>query len=48
MLNVTGNRLKHFWSHAFTQCNRELCHCIWLIAFIFHFNLSVGFSGVAF
>ena len=43
MLNVIGDRLKHFWSHAFTQRDRELCHRVWLIAFRFHFNPSVGF-----
>lgn len=48
MLNVIGDRLKHFWSHAFTQHNGELCHCVWPIAFIFRFNSSVGFLGRAF
>lgn len=48
MLNVIGDRLKHFWSHAFTQHDRELCHHVWPIAFIFHFNPSVGFLGTAF
>lgn len=48
MLNVIGDRLKHFWSHAFTQHNRELCHCVWLIAFVFHFDPSVDFEGIAF